>query len=230
MHTFAKCSAPPPVLWNFLRPCIDSVCQLGNQMMLFSPISAFSQFFLSFLQRKYHLTKCLLIKFHLRPRNSRNLRQNFHCAGVNSETFRTMKSSMLTPAKQGRVNSKNLWGQQWDLQIFSLLTPAAKAGSTVRQRAVTLLTVHTVHIPNRGIGSLRKVVGHKNLQPKIFSNSIMLSMWYEKVGGHLTHFIQISAKSGWAHANCAHPAPKPLLTNAFLCDEVNPLWNHVLPT
>ena len=38
----------------------------------------------------------------------------------------------------------------------------------------------------------------------------MLSLWYEKVGGHLTHFIQISAKSGWARAHCAHPARTPL--------------------
>ena len=63
---------------------------------------------------------------------------------------------------------------------------------------------------NRGVGSLQKVGGHKNFQPKNFSNRIMLSLWYEKVGGHLTHFIQISAKSGWARAHCAHPTPTPL--------------------
>ena len=62
----------------------------------------------------------------------------------------------------------------------------------------------------RGVGSLQKVGGHKNFQLKNFSNRIMLSLWYEKVGGHLTHFIQISAKSGWARAQCAHPAPTPL--------------------
>ena len=53
----------------------------------------------------------------------------------------------------------------------------------------------------RGVRSLQKVGGHKNFQPKNFSNRIMLSLWYEKVGGHLTHFIQISAKSGWARAS-----------------------------
>ena len=47
----------------------------------------------------------------------------------------------------------------------------------------------------------RKWFGHKNFQPKNFSNWIMLSLWYGKVGGHLTHFIQIF---------CAHPAPTPL--------------------
>ena len=31
------------------------------------------------------------------------------------------------------------------------------------------------------------------------------------MGGHLIHFIQISAKSVWARAHCAHPAPTPLL-------------------
>ena len=41
----------------------------------------------------------------------------------------------------------------------------------------------------------------------------MLSLWYEKVGGHLIHFIQISAKSGWGCAHCAHPASTPLKTN-----------------
>ena len=41
----------------------------------------------------------------------------------------------------------------------------------------------------RGVGSLQKVGGHKNFQAENFSNRIMLSFWYEKVGGHLTHFI-----------------------------------------
>ena len=62
----------------------------------------------------------------------------------------------------------------------------------------------------RGVGSLQKVGGHKNFQPKNFSNRIMLSLWYEKLGGHLTHSIQISAKSGWVRAHCAHPALTPL--------------------
>ena len=72
---------------------------------------------------------------------------------------------------------------------------------------------------NRGVRSLQKVGGHKNFQPKNFSNRIMLSLWYEKVGGHLTHFIQISAKSGWARAHCAHPAPMPLNYNLLNCGE-----------
>ena len=41
----------------------------------------------------------------------------------------------------------------------------------------------------RGVRSLQKVGGHKNFQAENFSNRIMLSFWYEKVGGHLTHFI-----------------------------------------
>ena len=51
---------------------------------------------------------------------------------------------------------------------------------------------------------------HKNFQPKNFSNRIKLSLCYEKLGEHLTHFIQISAKSGWARAQ---PAPTSLLSN-----------------
>ena len=33
---------------------------------------------------------------------------------------------------------------------------------------------------NRGFESLQKVGGHKNFQPKNFSNRTMLSLWYEK--------------------------------------------------
>ena len=61
----------------------------------------------------------------------------------------------------------------------------------------------------RGVGSLQKLGGHKIFPPMNYSNRIMLSLWYEKVGGHKNkkplrniYLRWSSFKSNWSIWGC----------------------------